>query len=234
MSKMKKIILSIVAMLSLCAGNTYAQQPDAGVFSLKPFLGVSLSYMAPRPSYVNDLKPGLTAGVEGSYQVNDNLALSLGLSYTNMGVKEKNMTLPFEYEGVKAVVQAKDLRQDIHYVQVPLLCSYYVADGLALKAGVQVGFSAAARYKFNLIEGVPGAKAYFESEDTKLDDVNTFDFGIPVGVSYEIDNVCLDLRYYFGLNRVFKDTEATRYYEMSNAKNRGLTFTVGYKFNFGE
>lgn len=226
---MKKIILSIVAMLSLCAGNTYAQQPDAGVFSLKPFLGVSLSYMAPRPSYVNDLKPGLTAGVEGSYQVNDNLALSLGLNYTNMGVKEKNASV--KYEGV--FVNVKDIRQDIHYVQVPLLCSYYVADGLALKAGVQVGFSAAERYKFNLI-GTDGTSMRFESEEMQLDDVNSFDFGIPVGVSYEFENVCLDLRYYFGLDKVFKDTEATRVYEMSNAKNRGLTFTVGYKFNLGE
>lgn len=231
---MKKIILSIVAMLSLCAGNTYAQQPDAGVFSLKPFLGVSLSYMAPSPSYVNDMKPGLTAGVEGSYQLTEDFAMSLGLQYTNMGVKEKNMTLPYEYEGVHGVAQVKDIRQDIHYVQLPLLCSYYVADGLALKAGVQVGFSVSERYKFNLIDGVPGSKAYFESEDTKLDDVKSFDFGIPVGVSYEFENVCLDLRYYFGLNKVFKDTEATRYYDMSNVKNRGVTFTVGYKFNLGE
>lgn len=232
--RMKKTILTALAMFSLSVGNVLAQQPDEGTFSIKPHVGVSLSHMMPRPSYVNDLKPGLTAGVEASYQMSEKLALSLGVNYASMGVKEKEAALVVTEGGVSSILNIRDISQNIHYVQVPLLCNYYVAEGVAIKAGVQMGFTAGKDYTFNVIEAVPGQFSHLDKETYDLDDVKSFDFGIPVGISYEVSNVCLDLRYYFGMTKVFKNTESTRLYDMEKAKNQGITFTVGYKFNLGD
>lgn len=231
---MKKIILTVLASLSLFATSAFAQQPDEGTVSLKPHIGLSLSHMVPRPSYVNDLKPGLTAGIEASYQLSNDLALSLGVNYASMGVKEKEASLIWNDGIISTPLKIRDIQQNIHYIQVPMLCNYYVAEGFAVKAGIQMGFTAGKRYTFNMIEGIPGQGTRFQSGDMDLDDVNNFDFGIPVGISYEFSNICLDLRYYFGLTKVFKDTEATRLYEMEKAKNHGITLTIGYKFNIND
>ena len=61
----------------------------------------------------------------------------------------------------------------------------------------------------NLPEGKLGAKS--------------FDFSIPVGISYEYANFQLDARYNFGVTKVF-DVEG------SKAKNSVFQITLGYKF----
>ena len=50
---------------------------------------------------------------------------------------------------------------------------------------------------------------------------NSVDFSIPVGVSYEFNNVVLDARYNWGLTNVAKNADN---------KNSVFQFTVGYKF----
>lgn len=226
---MKRTILMAVSALMMCVSTASAQSVDAGAFSVKPYAGVSLSYFSPKPSYVNDMKTGYAFGVEGIYQASDELALSLGVGYARMGVKEKNVTYMFGTEGM---VKFTDLRQNLDYIYVPVMASYYVTENLALKAGVQFGFNTYKGATYDAIVGETGvgAKTY-RGEDSVLD-VNKFDFGIPVGVAFEYENLCLDLRYYFGLNKVFKSTELTKSWEEDKVKNRAVMFTVGYKFDF--
>ena len=87
----------------------------------------------------------------------------------------------------------------------------YVAKGLAVKLGLQPGFCVNNKIKF-------------EKDGTKLEtdgfDENTVDLSMPIGLSYEFDNIVIEGRYNFGLTKVWKD--------MDN-KNSVFQFTVGYK-----
>ena len=98
----------------------------------------------------------------------------------------------------------------LDYLNVPLVADFYVARGLALKTGVQFGF-------------LMNAKA--DEGDIK-NSCEKFNFSIPVGISYEISNFVLDIRYNIALTKVNKNDGG------HNEKNRSdlVQFTVGYKF----
>ena len=53
---------------------------------------------------------------------------------------------------------------------------------------------------------------------------HSFDFGIPVGISYELFNISLNVGYYMGLTKIDKTEDP------DNARNRCLSVTLGYRF----
>lgn len=86
------------------------------------------------------------------------------------------------------------------YLNIPITLNYYVARNFALKAGIQPAFMVA-------------------KDEAK--DVNTFDFAIPVGMSYEFNNFVLDARYNIGVTKVPKH---------GDGYTNVLQLTIGYKF----
>ena len=86
------------------------------------------------------------------------------------------------------------------YLNIPVLANFYVAKGLAVKGGLQPGFMVA-------------------KDDAKK--VKTFDLSIPVGISYEFANICLDARYNAGVTKVFDHVDGN---------NSVFQLTLGYKF----
>ena len=115
-------------------------------------------------------------------------------------------------------VEVRDFKLEMGYVNVPVVANYYIFKGLAVKAGVQFAFLTNAKLKATEKEGGRESK---ESLDIK-DQCNTFDFSIPVGVSYEFDNhIVIDARYNIGITDALK-----------GGSNRNSVFlaTVGYKF----
>jgi hypothetical protein len=120
-------------------------------------------------------------------------------------------------------------REKLDYVQVPLMFNQYVAEGLAVKVGVQMGFLVNAKVSYTLNEAtldkegdvVSETRTNFETDIKKT--LRTMDFSIPIGASYEYQNVILDLRYNFGIKSIHKDKD------MPKEKNTFLLFTVGYR-----
>lgn len=100
-----------------------------------------------------------------------------------------------------------DEKIKLDYINIPILANVYVVKGLAVKLGVQPAFKVSSKYS---AEGV--------SADI---DAKSFDFSIPVGVSYEYSNVVLDARYNWGLTKVF---------DGGDSKNSVFQITLGYKF----
>lgn len=88
------------------------------------------------------------------------------------------------------------------YLNIPILANVYVVKGLAVKAGIQPGFMV--------------------SKDD-AEGVKSFDFSIPVGLSYEFSNVVLDARYNIGVTKIFDEDEGS-------SKNSVFQITLGYKF----
>jgi hypothetical protein len=153
------------------------------------------------------MKVGLVAGADLIYQINEPLAVSVGLLYSMQGAKAKVK------EG--GVTIKNKLNMD--YVNIPILANFYVTRGLALKAGIQPGFN--VKHKMKVESGG-------SSVESDIPNFKSFDFAIPIGISYEISNFVIDARYNLGLTKLWDQ-------EGSSSKNSVFQFTLGYKIPFG-
>lgn len=194
---MKKILLMAVVMLASVA--SYAQQA-VGTFTLQPKIGMNVANIT--KSEGADPRIGLAAGVEAEYHATDIFSVSAGLIYSMQGAKTTE-----EVSGYTI-----DCTMKLDYLNVPILANVYVAPGLAVKLGVQPGFNLSAKIK---------GEASGASAEADVDGVKGFDLAIPVGVSYQYQNVVLDARYNWGVTKIMDDVDS---------KNSVFQITLGYKF----
>ena len=205
---MKKIITLAVCLVSVL---TATAQHRIGTFSVTPRVGVSIANVTNNDIYVSN-------------DVGENV----GVMYAMQG----NLYKEHREYADKTLYGISNCRMDIHELNIPLMANVYVAPGLAVKAGVQMGILLAADFKFKsqsintvVIDGKE-QKEYgdiVKHSQSMKDWMHTVDFAIPVGLSYEYENVVLDARYYYGLTKVFKAGDKSR--------NSVFTVTVGYKFD---
>lgn len=199
---MKKFIASAL-MLFAASTATFAQH-EVGSFTLQPKVGVNIASLT--KSDGADPRIGLAAGVEGEYQATDIFSLSAGVIYSQQGNKYDES---YGNSNVK-------FTNKLDYINIPIMANVYVVKGLAVKLGVQPAFN--VNSKFSTVANVAGTETK-KSVDT---DVNSFDFSIPVGLSYEYNNVVLDARYNWGLTKIA---------DGSDSKNSVFQITLGYKFD---
>ncbi len=199
---MKKFITSAL-MLFAASTATFAQH-EVGSFTLQPKVGVNIASLT--KSDGADPRIGLAAGVEGEYQATDIFSLSAGVIYSQQGNKYDES---YGNSNVK-------FTNKLDYINIPIMANVYVVKGLAVKLGVQPAFN--VNSKFSTVANVAGTETK-KSVDT---DVKSFDFSIPVGLSYEYNNVVLDARYNWGLTKIADN---------SDSKNSVFQITLGYKFD---
>lgn len=190
---MKKLLLMAAVMLA--SVGAYAQHA-VGSFNLQPKVGINIANLTDLDD--SDPRVGFVGGVEGEYQATDIFSVSAGVLYSMQGAKNK----------VSGVTETMKL----DYINVPILANVYVVKGLAVKLGIQPGFKVNSEYKLD-------AAGKTASTDV---DAKSFDFSIPVGISYEFSNIQLDARYNWGLTKTFDNTDC---------KNSVFQITLGYKFD---
>lgn len=184
-----------MAVVMLASVASYAQHA-VGAFTLQPKIGMNVASLTKCDGC--DPRIGLAAGVEAEYQATDIFSVSAGLIYSMQGNKAKE-------DGVT-------LTTKLDYINIPILANVYVTKGLAVKLGVQPAFNVSDKQKLS------GGKASVEAEDVGAE---SFDFSIPVGLSYEFNNVVIDARYNFGVTNIA---------DGGDSKNSVFQFTLGYKF----
>lgn len=191
---MKKLFLAVVAMMISAA--TFAQN-EVGQLTIQPKVGVNIANITD----VNDADPriGLAAGAEFEYGLTDNIGLSAGVLYS--------------MQGVKTIIVDDDCTSKLDYLNVPILANFYVAKGFAVKLGVQPGFKLSSKAKF---KGSGGSK------EVDVDGFKSVDLSIPVGLSYQYQNIVFDARYNWGVTNIVED---------SDSKHSVFQITVGYKFS---
>ncbi|SET13065.1 porin family protein [Prevotella sp. kh1p2] len=198
---MKKIMLMAVVLLSSVAASA---QHAVGSFTLQPKVGMNVANLTELDNA--DSRIGLAAGAELEYQVSDIFSLSGGAIYSMQGSKYDRTILK---QNIKTTTK-------LDYINVPIMANVYVVKGLAVKLGIQPGFNVNSKQTFS-------GKTVIGDVDEKAElDAKSVDFSIPVGLSYEYNNVVLDARYNWGLTKVF---------DGSDAKNSVFQITLGYKFD---
>ena len=128
---MKKILMVaalMVATLSASAQNTLREN---GSFTLQPKVGIDFGSLSGswtrRDNVDRKTRVGLIAGFEGEYYANEWLGIAAGINYAQQGWKFNET-------------------QKLDFINIPVTADFYVAKGLALKAGVQFGFLTTAKY----------------------------------------------------------------------------------------
>jgi predicted porin len=185
--------LILMAAVMLASVGAYAQHA-VGSFNLQPKVGLNIANVTDIDN--TDARVGLAAGAELEYQATDLLSISAGALYSQQGYKLDNIGTG-----------------KLDYINVPIMANVYVVKGLAVKLGLQPGFNVNSSFKTDKVFG-----GTVESDR----DAKSVDLSIPVGISYEYNNIQLDARYNWGLTKVA---------EGSDAKNSVFQITLGYKFD---
>lgn len=196
---MKKLFLAVVAMM--VSATTFAQN-EVGQLTIQPKVGVNIANITDADDA--DPRIGLAAGAEFEYGLTDNIGLSAGVLYS--------------MQGAKATEDGADCTLKLDYLNVPILANFYVAKGFAVKLGVQPGFKLSSKAKVK----VSGTSVEVDANDIEGVNVKSVDLSIPVGVSYQYQNIVFDARYNWGVTKIIED---------SDSKHSVFQITVGYKFS---
>lgn len=214
MKKMMMIAVMAVACLTASAQN------EVGQLTLQPKIGMNITNIsgAEIETGANSTENAnfmidFAVGVEAEYGLTEKFSLAAGILYSRQGCDFGELKSTDGYNTI-----GWDKNQDkLGYLNIPIVANYYLAKGFAIKAGIQPGFLLSAKRKIDGIGITP-------SEDIDFKDAcNSFDLSIPLGLSYETDNVVIDGRYNLGVTKINKDGD-------DSMKNSVIQFTIGYKF----
>lgn len=228
-------------------------QREAGEWSLIPKLGVTLSKVSGDKIFTDDgyelksqMRPGFEMGAELEYMATDQVGISIAAMYSQQGAHYGDFTYIGEAkDGEADFEKVQDIKMPMNYLNIPLMCNVYITDKLAVKAGVQFGCLLSSKMKYSTASGrmdtrtgkylycydangnpaEDGAQVYFDKEEDLKDFYKKLDVSIPIGISYEFDNVILDARYRFGVNNINDMKELS-----DKMRNSVFSFTVGYRF----
>ena len=216
---MKKTILLCAMAIAVLGAQAQGKesQPKRGTFSFTPQVGVTWA----KQTNV------------AAYKATTDWAFSLGLFYTQAGSKYKDFEEKIFAEGQQrpALVTGHAFTNQHHtfgYITVPVMAHYYVAQGFAVKAGVELGLLTTAKREWDQTEftvnNETNVTTYGKPQSCEMDlkdEAKSVMLALPVGVSYEYEQVVLDARYHFPLTKAM---------ETIDTRNRLFTLTVGYRF----
>ena len=226
---MKRIAILIVLVTSTLVSMA---QNKPGTWSVIPHIGVSISSLLGGSGLyeIGDgeavkLKPhrllGFVGGADVMYQASDAVGLSAGLPFVQAGCKLE------DYTDNHTVVYDRYLR--INYVSMPILIHSYLLPGFSVRAGIEPTLLLGARshevqQSFDVDK--EGKKSNFSEDEFTIDVKNgmrKIGLSIPIGVSYEYENVVLGALYHVGVFNIYKEGDS--------ARNSVVELSVGYKFN---
>jgi len=225
---MKKMMMIAAMMVATLTANA---QFEPGTWSIQPKAGFNISKISNLPSIPlnfvgNDeikstFRGGFVIGGEFEYQVAKNFSLAAGLTYSNQGSQWEN----YELKIAGKTYEAKDIQIELSYIDLPVVANVYLFKGFALKAGVQLGYLASAKFKATTKE----ENITTNYEVSGRSGLHKWDISIPVGASYEFQKVpiVIDARYNIGVSKLNEENIDG----MKDARNHMVQVTVGYKFS---
>lgn len=205
---MKKIILTIIALISISA-NAQDLHWDASGGHKQPKFGRSMRgfYFGPIAGI------NLSTITQLSYaqtRVRPVLGLMVGYQISNLiGVQAEAI---YSWEGAR--LNNSDAKYTLNYFKIPIVAKLNIIGGLGVEAGVSLEPLAHAALN----------NASEEENDRFRDGLNKFDFSIPVGASFLIARQFeIGARYYIQCTKIFSNSDL-------KAANSVFSFTVKCRF----
>lgn len=216
---MKKVLICAIAIFTF--GVASAQEVKFGVKA-----GVNLATFSGDAVDTDvSMKPGAHVGGLVEIKFTDKLALQPELLFSMQGAKvtQRGFDGTFTY--------TDESKENLTYVNVPVLLKYYPVGGFYLEGGPQAGFLVSAKSKVESTEtDIDGNLTRTSFEEDSKDFYKTVDFSFNFGAGYDFTpNWFVGARYNIGLTNVNDLGGAYSIYEVDQ-KNSVLSFSVGYKF----
>ncbi|WP_322550602.1 porin family protein [Flavobacterium psychraquaticum] len=184
---MKKLLL-VAAIAVLAVSNINAQEIKFGVKG-----GLNLANVSGDNTKAFDPVTSFNLGLMSEISITDKFSFQPELMYSGQG---------YSFNSDNVV--------ELSYLNIPLMAKYYVAKGLSIEAGPQIGYLFSAKN---------------ESVDVK-DSFKKIDFGANVGLGYKLENgLNFGVRYNLGLSNINNISGSSDKY-----KNGVLQASVGYFF----
>ena len=191
-------------------------------------------------------KLGYEGGVDVEYMVHDRIGVTVGAMYVMQSEKFKDYHIGEKRAGSENLYEFskfENTRVNFGFLNVPVKCNVYLTDNFALKAGVQLGFMLSAKFKYNVVSGLydklnpgniiyydadgnpaqEGSDVYLAEEIDAKESYKHFDISIPVGFSYEYENVIVEAQYRIGVSKLNLDGYADK------LRSSVFSVTVGYR-----
>ena len=196
-------------------------------------LGLALCAHASSAQLTGGIKAGINvaqlfAEAQGESETTDMVVgFQLG-GYLNHSFSEKIVFQPeliFSRVGGKDSEYDPDLQDEIgvqfkfDYLAIPLNIKFKINDNFGILAGPQVGYLAGAKTKIDLF----GTSVTVDVKDQ----FKALDLGANLGLSYTINKIGIDLRYFLGFSNIADIDDP----DVSDAtiKNRTFSLTVNYQ-----
>lgn len=182
--------------------------------------GLNISSLAFDENEMNSSsRTGFTAGVMVEIPLAKNFSFQPELLYSQQGGKTSFFDSEVTNSNYKGTLE-------LNYLNIPLMLKYYVAKGLSVQAGPQIGILLKANNKYE-----DNFLGYENHESFNLKDYSTgIDTSVNFGLGYQFkDKFYTDLRYNISYSNVFKDGDAN-YFINQDMKNRVFQISLGYFF----
>lgn len=189
----------VIALFVMLLGVTVFAQ-DKNQFNAGIKGGYNLSAVSFDGDSETDQLHGFHVGIFGESFVSEKLALQLELMYSQ--------------QGYKIIDGGGTYKQELDYINLPLMAKLYPTQNFFLEAGPQIGLSVSHKETFD-----SGFVLYDSSKEFEPDN---FDWGLNFGTGFKTDSgVSLGVRYHLGMNDI---------YDEDKPKNRVWQFYVGVDF----
>ncbi|PUB27460.1 putative outer membrane protein [Elizabethkingia sp. YR214] len=199
---MKKLLLGLGIVIGTM---TFAQSSAGPRFGIKA--GGNLSSIT-----ANDSKSkfGFYAGAFMNAPISAEFSIQPEIVYSLQGAKANGT---YEIEGYRIT----NMKQNLGYINVPVMIQYNATPELYLEAGPEFGFLVDAKAK-----GDVNGRSF---DGNNKDSFNTFNFGLGLGLGYKFtSNLGINARYVAGLTNIAKNSGG------ETAKNTNFQLGLGYTF----
>lgn len=222
---MKKLFLTVFSLIAFIAS---AQDFSFGIKAGANFAAIGKSdeplfdpadaFDIPELNFVSSSggdNGGLTAiyfGVYAEIPVSEAFSIQPELLYSRQGGTQDG-SLVFQEGNVNY-----ESTFNLSYLTVPVMAKFYVAKGLSLEAGPQIGFLLKSEVDIEVNNALLASST---TEDAK-DFTKSTDFAFNIGAGYQLNSgLNFNLRYNIGLTDTYEDIDA---------KNSVFQVGVGYTF----
>ncbi|WP_158861372.1 porin family protein [Lunatibacter salilacus] len=214
-------LLCALGFIVLGAGQSMAQSNNPGPrFGIKGGLNASQLYVDQPNVEDENMKIGFNFGVFTKVPINSFLALQPEVLYTNVGSK-------VTYGGSNLEnlfgIEPGEVRFNLNYIQVPVALAVNIGP-LNVHAGPYVSYLLSA----NVRDWKPSELSGTTVRELDTDDFNKVDYGVVVGVGFDVQQVTIGARYNYGLREIGNSSLAGNLTE--NSKNSVGQIYIGFGF----
>ncbi|WP_347216453.1 porin family protein [Chryseobacterium sp.] len=233
---MKKLFLG----LALTAGtlafaqesttvNTSPLKKDAQPVRFGIKAGGNSAYFSEQQFGMNSQKLGFHAGAFVNIPISKQFSFQPEVLYNQMGAKDVAYSTETT-TGATTVKTKGESKVTMNYISVPLMVQMRPIDKFYIEAGPEFSYFINGKTKgeatiASTTGGVTTTTRNSQSDDINKDDINRFNFGLGLGLGYDItNNIGISARYTNSLTKIEKSRPA--------AENNNRVFQLGLNYKF--